>query len=190
QVALRINFNLLSAFILGLLFIFASIPIISIIKLDTGDILSKAKVYSVGLSLIMLAVILGFSISYVRHQTQNHQYPEKILRIKENFIAQITPFVTILDKLGSTTHPLNPLTNEFIQFNRRGMILEMKLNSLRESLAFENPFVSIANRDYVQNLFKQESFPQENFISAHYSQSTGKLEGVISKKISENRGNA
>src|SRR5690606_23732307 len=32
QVALRINFNLLSAFIIGLLIIFASIPLISIIK--------------------------------------------------------------------------------------------------------------------------------------------------------------
>lgn len=112
QVALRINFNLLSAFILGLLFILASIPIVSIIKLDTGDILSKAKVYGVGLSLIMLTLILGFSISFIRHQTQAKEYPGKILRIKKGFAEQIAPFSAILENTASKSNPVNLLTNE------------------------------------------------------------------------------
>lgn len=182
QVALRINFNLLSAFIIGLFLILAGIPVISIIKLDTGDILSRAKVYAVGFSLIMLAFIIGFSISYIRHQTGNYQYPDKILKIKSNFYEQIRPFSDIL--AGSMPHPLSALTNELLIFNPRGMILEMRLDSLRERLDFINPFVSIANRDYVQNLFNNSVPEQREFISAHYSQSTGKLEGVISKRMS------
>ena len=70
------------------------------------------------------------------------------------------------------------------------MILDMKLNGLKDSLHFEKPFVSIAKRDYVQHVFNNRELPLKPFISAHYSQGTGKLEGVISRNISGSRGKA
>src|SRR5690606_34589320 len=189
QVALRINFNLLSAFIIGLMIILVSIPIVSIVKMDTGDILSKAKVYGVGLSLIMLSLILGFAISYIRHQTQPKEYPEMVLKIKNQFIEQLAPFSAILEGSAAGSK-VDSLTNELLLFNKRGMIEEMKMNSLQANLHFEKPFVSIANRDYVQQVFSNRQLHAKSFISAHYSQSTGKLEGVISKSLSDSTGKA
>lgn len=189
KVALRIDFNLLSAFIIGLFLILSSIPILSIIKLDTGDTLSRAKVYGVGLSLIMLTLILGFSISFIRHQSQAKGYPEKIFRIEKDFIAQIAPFLHILEDEAPNEGSFVHLTNELIEFDSNGMIVGMKLNSLRDSLHFDKPFVSIAKRDYVQNVLEGKLSPK-SFISAHYSQGTGRLEGVISKNLPGSKGKA
>jgi hypothetical protein len=189
QVALRINFNLLSAFILSLMIILVSIPIVSIAKMDTGDILSKAKVYGVGLSLIILSLILGFAVSYFRHQTQPNEYPDKIRKIKQQFVEHIMPFSNLLEG-SANVHTVHSLTNEYLEFNKRGMITEMRMSDLQDTLHFEKPFVSIANRDYVQRVFINRQLYDLSFISAHYSQSTGKLEGVISKSLSDSTGKA
>src|SRR5690606_13453921 len=85
---------------------------------------------------------------------------------------------------------VDSLTNELLKFNKKGMIVEMKMNILQEHLHFEKPFVSIANRDYVQQIFSDQHIYSKSFISAHYSQSTGKLEGVISKSLSDSTGKA
>lgn len=189
KVALRIDFNLVSAFLIGLFLILSGIPIFSIIKLDKGDTLTRAKVYGVGLSLIMLTLIIGFSISFLRHQSQEKGYPEKILRIEKDFIAQIAPFLHILENPSQKKGSFVNLTNELIEFDSTGMILEMRLNGLGKNLSFEKPFVSIAKRDYVQNALKG-NVASKLFISAHFSQGTGRLEGVISKSIPGSKGKA
>jgi hypothetical protein len=45
------------------------------------------------------------------------------------------------------------------------MILDMKLNGLKDSLHFGKPFVSIAKRDYVQHVFNNREFPSKPFTT-------------------------
>lgn len=190
QVALRINFYLLSLFILGLLFIFASIPIISILKMDKGDILSKGKVYGTGLSLILLMVLLGFSFSFSKQPLQEKGYRQKVLEIAEEYKGQIKTFVELVEGKKTAEGQFISQTNELIKFDSKGVIKQLIVKELSDTLDFTTNLFSIANRDYAKQLFMAEYDSSEYYTSAHYSQSTGKLEGVISKKMTAQSGKA
>lgn len=197
SVALRINFKVLSTFLTLLLLIFVSIPIISIFNLGDGDVLTKKRVLGLGLSLIVVMVILGFfSFSLVQNYRSHIPSDQYVRDLKFSFSEQIDSLKSSLDRfrihlergsIGSDTviQSLNRKNNvnEFLEFDLMGNIQNMLIpdtTAVDGSIDFGNfPFVSIANRDYVQAL--PES-PEKHFISAHFSKSTGNLEGVISKR--------
>lgn len=197
RVALRIDFRLLSTFLTLLILIFVSIPIISIFNLGNGDILTKKRVLGLGLSLILVMLILGFfSFSLVQNYRSISPGDQYVHDLKAAFSRQIDRLTFSVDrfsndlkqgKLKSSTerNSLNPdnNVNEFLEFDPDGNILTMLIpgtNSMDGPIDFGDfPFVSIANRDYVKELPVDTS---KHFISAHFSKSTGNLEGVISKR--------
>ncbi|MFC4870082.1 hypothetical protein [Negadavirga shengliensis] len=194
KVAYRINFNLLNLFLTGLLLIFVSIPIISIFNLSEGDILTKKRVFGLGLSLIVLMVVLGFfSFSLIRHYPLVTADNEEMNDLTAAFSAETSAHIkrlqaydvhgkgTLGDSGTSYEH-----VNELLTFDAEGRILSMVIpNSERKTSPVrfeENPFISIASRDYVKQLPDSEN---EYFISAHYSRATGELEGVISGRFGD-----
>jgi hypothetical protein len=191
KVSLRINFNLLSIFILSLLFIFASTPIISIIKMDKGDILSQGKVFGAGLSLVLLAILLGFSFSFGRPPIQYEKHDIIAKQIADKFLDQINQFLSVLEKKVEKKAGIIAKTNELIEFNSDGIINSLTINDLKDHLEFETNLFTISNRDYVTELFFEDTLRLNRFFtSAHYSLSTGKLEGVISKRMTDSTGKA
>jgi hypothetical protein len=195
RVALRINFNLLSTFLTVLLLVFVSIPIISIFNLSDGDILTKGRIYGLGLSLIVVMVVLGFSFfSLLQNYRTFGSSEEDIEGLKGIFNNEIMALKTDLDQYGNTENDepgsfggQNGKVNEFLEFDRDGRIISMaipdELGKL-DTINFQDfPFISISERDYVKALPKADS---SYFISAHFSKSTGNLEGVISKRLGEN----
>ncbi len=195
RVALRINFNLLSTFLTVLLLVFVSIPIISVFNLSDGDILTKGRIYGLGLSLIVVMVVLGFSFfSLLQNYRTFGPAEEDIEGLKGIFNQEIKALKADLDRYGNTENDTltsiiaqNGKVNEFLEFDLDGRINSLaipdeygKLNTIN----FRNfPFISISERDYVKALPKADS---SYFISAHFSKSTGNLEGVISKRVGEN----
>ncbi|WP_339676525.1 hypothetical protein [Cyclobacterium marinum] len=198
RVALKINFKILSAFITLLTLIFVSIPVISIFNLGDGDVLTKKRVMGLGLSLIMVMVISGFFFFSLFQNYENEYASEKNLHnVKSAFYLEVQQLINELEifkevignniedtKQSEVEINNDKEINEFLKFDLEGNILRMllpKMDSSRNNIDFGIfPFISIANRDYVQKLkaVKEEKY----FISAHSSKSTGELEGVISKK--------
>ncbi|WP_163377898.1 hypothetical protein [Cyclobacterium sp. SYSU L10401] len=198
SVALKINFKVLSTFLTLLLLIFVSIPIISIFNLGDGDVLTKKRVLGLGLSLIVVMVILGFfSFSLFQNYRSLSPSDRDVLDLKVSFADQVYSLKSNLDNFrihlergnigsGTVIQSLNRNNNinEFLEFDLKGNIQTMLIpdtSAVDGSIDFGDfPFVSIANRDYVQAL--PES-PAKHFISAHFSKSTGNLEGVISRRV-------
>jgi len=193
KVALRINFNWLSTFIIGLLLIFTCIPLIAIFKMDVGDILTKNKVYSAGLSLILFALIMGFTISFIRNQSQPITYPKEINLIKTYYKNQNAGLPYYLSQLkeGDATKvkvDRTGLINEVLWFDDESKIKLLHIPK-KDPLTLDfnsNRFIKLDNRDYVQYFNRPTpEATKKYFTSAHYSQSTGKLEAVISMMDSD-----
>jgi hypothetical protein len=197
RVALRIDFKLLSTFLTLLLLVFVSIPIISVFNLGDGDVLTKKRVMGLGLSLILVMLILGFfSFSLVQNYRSSSPADTYVRDLKHAFSDEINGLIVNLDRFSKElrTHSddnrwadsLNPdkNVNEFLEFNGSGHILNMLIpDALDGTIEFGDfPFISIANRDYVRERPRE---PGKHFISAHFSKSTGNLEGVISKSQGE-----
>ncbi|SHM57256.1 hypothetical protein SAMN04488057_102186 [Cyclobacterium lianum] len=198
SVALRINFKVLSTFLTILLLIFVSIPIISIFNLGDGDVLTKQRVLGLGLSLIIVMVILGFfSFSLVQNYRSDSPADQNVRDLKVSFARQVDSLQANLERFrvhlengsagtGGTINALNKQknVNEFLEFDLSGNIQTMLIpdtSAMDAAIDFGDfPFVSIANRDYVKDL---PDTPEKLFISAHFSKSTGNLEGVISRRM-------
>ena len=199
QVAYRIDFSVLSVFLLGLVFIFISIPLISIFTMSEGDILTKGRMFGLGISLIVLTLVAGFSLAFIQNQRATPSYDNVIAEIEDEFSSQIESFdaklkqyegETDANQIGTVLLPLPAGINELIQFSYNGEISDLIFpysNGLHCINFHTNPFISIAGRDYVKEISKDQ---EHSFISAHYSKSSGKLEGVISQRMTENEGRA
>ncbi|HSJ66733.1 MAG TPA: hypothetical protein VK921_03620, partial [Anditalea sp.] len=145
KVALRIDYNLLSAFVIALLIIFTSIPIFSMLNMDIGDVLSRNKVYVLGLSLIVFSLIIGFTVAFIRNQYIDEDHDEVLEHIEESYQSTISFFVQHLDHhtdckyspcpdrmLYEGYSPLHKNINEYLELNEKYQISRM--NFFRDSL--------------------------------------------------------
>jgi len=199
QVAYRIDFSVLSAFLLGLLLIFISIPVISIFTMSEGDILTKGRIFGVGISLIVLTLVVGFALAFMQNQRAIPNFDGVVEEIEEKFSSQIKEFDAKLklitgdidpSQLDAVLSPLPPGINELILFSYEGKISSLIFpvsDGLKKIDFKSNPFISIASRDYVKEI---KDTQRNSYISAHYSKSDGNLEGVISQRMTEKEGKA
>lgn len=200
QVAYRIDFSALNVFLLGLTLIFISIPLISIFTMSEGDVLTKGRMFGVGVSLIVLTIVVGFALAFLQNQRATPGYEEVIKEIEDSFTIPIKNYASKLNQFDGEAD-LNPLDsilspfpteiNEYIHFSYDGKISSLAFPTLEGKLKridfVSNPFISIATRDYVKEI--KDSL-KNSFISAHYSKSNGELEGVISQRMTANEGKA
>ncbi|EMS32034.1 hypothetical protein C943_01599 [Mariniradius saccharolyticus AK6] len=191
KVGLRINFNLLTTLIYGLIILLLSIPILSILNLEKGDILSKNKVFAAGFSLMFLMTVLGFGLSQLGHL-------EKYVDAKkENFdsLRRVTQrhlesYLKVLNERNGKGFRFEDFPDkeilELIEV-QNSMITKLNIADFGAKsmikLDFANPnesFIDISGRDYVRHFDVQRDRPY--FIGAQYSRGSGELEAVISRK--------
>lgn len=196
KVAYRINFNLLSMFLTGLILVFVSIPVISLFNLSEGDVLTKRRVFGLAFSLIVIMLVLGFSsFSLVQNSRSMASFSEQIDGLIDGLMQSFTEKTEVLLSVmraydATKAHGNFPADisrsgiNEILEFDNGGMIRNIFIPESEkdpEPIVFDNdPFISIAHRDYVRRL------PQDSsrfFISSNFSKATGGFEAVISGRF-------
>jgi hypothetical protein len=178
-------------FLLSLLiFILVSYPIIRIAGMGRGDTLSGSQVYQTGLSIILLSVFIGFSISYfvnrseIKKEQQGsvHRLSQEIEQYHQN---QLETYATLLDRF--ITHGFQAVKEaspaiyykELLEININGDILNMWLfdADAAEDDSVIASLPNLADRHYFRNA-AADTF----YHGSHFSYTDGKQEGVISKK--------
>lgn len=187
KVGLRINYNLLSTLLLILTLLIASIPILGVVKMGRGDNMTQSRIIQVGVSLMTIAVVVGFSLSF----SKNRPVPTELLNEDINASGQILAsnlerFETLLknwvDREGSA---IPDDANELLQVNSQtGYVKEIIFNQkgdkppLTFAFAYDTSFISLESRPYIRYFARRQKNP--TFLGSHYSRSTGELESVIS----------
>ncbi|EON75521.1 hypothetical protein ADIS_3924 [Lunatimonas lonarensis] len=185
RAAYRIDFGVLSVLVLGLVLILVGIPIIGIFTLSQGDVLTKGKVMGIGLSLIFLALVAGYSLAFVQNQRASGFNGLVLNELETRLVEKFGEYTALLHRYADGT-PLDSVyfernerldVNEFIQFSSDGYIRRLDIPGVAPVDLSDQSFISIKHRDYV---VESQRTPEKVFLSAHYSNATGALEGVVS----------
>ena len=187
NIALRINYNLLSNLILILILLLASIPILAVVNMGRGDQMTQSRIIHVGISLMTIAVVMGFSFSF----TKNRPNPDQILQgemalsakqLEENLSTFKSPSQFWIDKESVPKIP--ELTNEIIQIDYETGFVKQIYYNLRRTIeplhidfGGKASFIYLGEREYY-TYFKR-SQKKSTFLNSHYSRGTGQLETVI-----------
>jgi MFS family permease len=185
-VGLRINFNLLSTLLFTLILLIASVPILAVVKMGRGDKMTQSRIIHVGLSLMTMAVMMGFMLSF----SKNRPNPEKILERQiqgaaDNLKSNLNQFES-LSKFWYDPFGINipNATNELIQIDYpsgfvKKMSFHLKNGMGTQYIQFENnpSFIYLQDREYFKYYKQKEK--KSTFLDSHYSRGTGDLESVI-----------
>ncbi|HSF55957.1 MAG TPA: hypothetical protein VLA71_19535 [Algoriphagus sp.] len=191
KVGLRINFNLLSTLLLILILIITSIPILGVVRMGRGDSMTQSRIIQVGISLMTIAVVIGFSLSFSR----NRPIPSDVLKeniaesgkILKTNLAQFEylPKNWVDNESIAIPHAIPDLSNELILTDAKtGYVKEIVFirkngqKPLWISFDTDTSFIYLKDRPYISYF----SNPDKNstFLGSHYSRGTGLLETVIS----------
>jgi hypothetical protein len=187
QIPFLAVYILLSLFIL----IVVSYPIIRIVGMGIGDTLTGAQVYQTGLSIILLSLFIGFSISYFASRSeikmnQKHSVEALTNKVEQFHSSQIKTYAALLDTFmihgPGSVNSEDAEYKELVNIDRDGRILDLWLYS-------ETNSVSESIRDALPNLAERHYFQRADsnmfYHGSHFSYSDGNFEGVISKKLPE-----
>lgn len=194
KVGLRINFNLLTTLIYGLIVLLLSIPILSILNLEKGDVLSRNKVFAAGFSLMFLMTVLGFGLSQLGHlEKYVDAKKEKFDSLRQITQKQLERYLTVLNEPTRNGFRFEDFPHqEILELIKvqNSMITKLDIADFGTKsmikLDFANPtesFIDISGRDYVRHFDVQRDRPY--FIGAQYSRGSGELEAVISRAGTE-----
>jgi hypothetical protein len=197
KVALRINFDLISALLLFLFLLIASIPLLGIINLSKGDNLTQNKVVQSGISLMGLFLVIGFTVS--SYKNQPNQIDQRTYDLSESIRKSVYDSLKLkrenLSKWdSSSTYKSNfSAFNELISFNKLGFAdLMYYVNSKKEQTIVnyngQKSAIDLSDRGYFK-YFDKNNDTIKVYIQSHHSRGSGLLETVISKNFrnSENK---
>lgn len=186
KVGLRINYNLLSSLLLILILLIASIPILAIVKMGRGDTLTQGRIIQVGISLMTIAVVVGFSLSF----SKNRPIPSRLVvgdiqASRDTLLANLIPHHSLL-KIWRDPEGILPQeeTNELIKVNYEtgyvNQIMYFSKNGTKPLwINFDTgtSFVYLKDRAYIKYFYQDKKSP--TYLDSHYSRGTGLLETVI-----------
>ncbi|WP_157966084.1 hypothetical protein [Cognataquiflexum aquatile] len=183
----RVDFTNLTilVFLLGLMFF--STPIISFFGLTKGDKLTRFGVFSIGLSLVGIMVMIGFGFSFFKnhHPISDSNHENALDWIRADLSQNINKKVEILKKWDVEWN--NGKYNELISIDSIGAVKEIIING-KEDNSLPQHFRSLSHREYYHYFLAE---PKENstfntkkidtlYIGSHYSTASAILESVIS----------
>lgn len=199
----QVPFSALNVVFLILILIISSIPIIRVFSLASGDQLGKSLVLECGLSIVLLATVLGLAVSYVSNTIilrSDHMDDIFTALNKEDSLGHITSneiesFFNdkqdILDSLIRLNEPVGVPSklNEYLTMdadNGRVMLFAFDNVSLSEDFLPEGVIVA-RKRHYFKVHHKQYGTTKSiadngYYLGAHYSYASDQFEGVISKR--------
>jgi len=190
QVRWHIPFLTVYVMLSLVILIVVSYPIIRILGMGRGDNFTGAHVYQTGLSIILLSLFIGFSISYFasrseikKNQNQSiNTLSGEVERFYQEQLKSYTDLLTAFMKGGADdVYSEDVLYKELINIGRDGKILDIWLygETDPEPDTFIQPLPNLAERHYFRRA-DSEAF----YHGSHFSYSDGNFEGVISKKVS------
>jgi hypothetical protein len=188
KIGLRINFDLISALLLFLFLLIASIPLLGIINLSKGDNLTQNKVIQSGISLMGLFLVIGFTVS--TYKNKHSPIDEKTYKLAEEIRKSIYDTLYVKSRTLTTWHddrkfePQRSTFNELIGFDKTGFagLLYFDDGKKRKNLvnySGKKSAIDLSDRKYFR-YFIDRGQPKKNYIQSHHSRGSGKLETVIS----------
>lgn len=193
KVGLRIDFSKISIFLLFLFILISLIPVLGVINLSVGDNLTQNKVTLVGLSLMSLTLIIGYSFSQFKNLPDPVEQQKPIVYQLENDIGcSLLNHQSLLDVLVSTDEweSENGKFNELIEFLKTGFVRRIQYQSSGKTLDFEKNFkktsIDLSSREYYGYFYQGDTVlvpknAKKVFLNSHYSRFDAQLESVISK---------
>jgi len=193
KVGLRINFDLISALLLFLFLLIASIPLLGIINLSKGDNLTQNKVIQSGISLMGLFLVIGFTVSTYKNKPEpideeTYDLAEMIRRTVFDSLETKERILNLWNQ-DANHSPARTTYNELISFNQAGFADLLKYDDGKKGKGLINYLgkksaIDLSDRKYFK-FFLPENKPSETYIQSHHSRGSGKLETVISKDFSD-----
>lgn len=184
QAGWQISFTVL--YLLGslVIFIIVSYPILRVVGMGRGDTLLRSHVYQVGLSIILLSLFIGFSVSYFSSRaeivTDQHNavttLADSTASIHRTSIRQYASLLE-LHIQGETLPDEPPPFNEIITIDSLGVVTDIIFRKPEDSVATEL-LPNLSERYYFQRA-RVDTF----FLGSHFSYLDGVQEGVLSTKV-------
>ena len=188
KVGLRLNFTVISIFLLFLMVLIAMIPVLGVMNLSKGDNLTQAKVIQVGLSLLLLTVVIGFAVAQFKNRPDDIS-PKK--PIVEKLAASLEDSLILYQKeleemiLNDNWEAQDSRYNELIWFRKNGFVQKIYYRGKDETLDFQDypSSVDLSTRVYYSYFHNPNKVRADTcvFLNSHYSRFDGELESVISK---------
>lgn len=185
----QISFTLLYLLFTFVVLLVISFPIIRVVGMGRGDTLLRSHVYQIGLSIVLLAIFIGYSISYFmsRSEIVEDQYgtvenvSELVSHLHQHELNNFTKLLESYFVDGDTILADRVHYNELIEINDDGQIQRIKLRATEDELPDSTleTLPELSDRYYFKN-----AETENHLISSHYSYAeNGAQEGVISKKF-------
>lgn len=185
----RFSFTVLYLLFTLVILLLISFPILRVIGMGRGDTLLRSHVYQIGLSIILLAIFIGYTLSFITSRSeiiseQNqtvHDIAKQVSIHQKNEIARLIEYLENYFDESRPNLADQPEYNEVFEIDHTGSIQRMKFQDIDEELdnSLRNKLPQLDNRYYFTQA-ATSSFLLGSHIS--YLQG-GRLEGVISRKI-------
>lgn len=191
KVAYSIDYNILVITALVLLILLLSLPLISFFDMGKGDVLSKNRVYLMGVSLLMIFMVGGFALSYLIFRPDPIEIEEaNAIKVRRNLQHQ---FELIKKNLNGTHYQdlecfkKSLGINEEIVVDSTGALKDLRKNLEDSTNTFHNfTYINIKHRNYFKYYFDPKSdnniIKSEYFLERIFSQKNGKSELVMSTR--------
>lgn len=192
-VGYRLDHSLATYLIFLLILILASIPIISVLSLKKGDVLTKSKVYSSGLSLLAILLFLGgFTSMILRKNNSENEKLIQTLNGKKDFDFAKDHFQKKISDVYCKISISDPFKHnnaydhikEIINIDYNNSFLD-KVKQNDEEFPIQDSTINLENRYYVKHFKNPLCDSGKIYIGSHYSRLDGDIETVISRKIGE-----
>lgn len=178
-----------------IILLIVSFPLLRVFGLGRGDTLTRSHVYQAALSLFLLAIFIGFSISYLtsRHEIIENQH-ESIKNLSGNVEKlhknKLSSYFALLDSTFSE-ETLPPFTidtidvslpyNEWFQMDSDGDVIRMA--------TYEPVELTIGDIDNLsERAYFRGAVRDTVYFGSHLSYADGRLEGVISRRENDTTG--
>ncbi|REL33697.1 hypothetical protein DYD21_09820 [Rhodohalobacter sp. SW132] len=173
-----------------LMLLIISFPILRVVGMGRGDTLLRTHVYQIGLSIVLLAVFIGFSISYImsrneiktEHLQNIDRLIEEVTDLQRSELGRYTDlFHSYFSDEDLTADPALRY-NEIFEIRADGYVNRFRISDLDTDLT-ENQMQDIPNLS--GRYYFRDAREDQFLLGSHYSYSDGIQEGVLSRRISE-----
>ncbi len=190
KVGMRLDFGKLSMLILFLLILIALIPILGVMNLSPGDNLTQSKVTQVGISLLCLTIIIGYSMSQFRNEPNPVDEQATIVdQLEKGLSETLSVYKNTLEKITSYSQldHVQANFNEVIAFKPNGYADKIFFKTADTALKLVdftdvNSAIDLNKREYF-TFYKDQKNQKVTFLNSHYSRTDAQLESVISRNF-------
>ena len=169
-----------------LLLLIISFPILRVIGMGRGDTLSRNHVYQIGLSIVLLAVFIGFSLSYImsRNEIQKehlqtlNRLVDDVSELHRSALGRYTELFHTYFEYGDILPDVQ--FNELFEIRADGSVNRFRIAGMDTDFSEEERMTipNLSGRYYFRNAVEDQFL-----LGSHYSYTDGIQEGVLSRRM-------